>query len=222
MAGRMTDSFYGEGKTISLTAPYARESGEGALVDGLFGVATVDVAISVAAPFLTEGEFLLAKTSAQAWTQGQKIYWDDTNRRCDSDGSLGPCIGTATAAAANPSSTGYLKLTVEARNLSTSVPTTTVAAAGTTAANGGALPKTGFVLVSAADATKGVTLPSAVAGYQLVIKNSAAAVLKVWPATGDAVNAGAVDAVFSCPASTSFVITAYDATTWYTTPLVPS
>lgn len=99
-----------QGHTLTLTAPYLRTSGEGALIGSIFGIATGDVASGAAGEFQTVGVFELAKTSAQAWTEGQKIYWDDTNKRCDNDGTVGQLIGAATAAADNPSSTGYVKL----------------------------------------------------------------------------------------------------------------
>lgn len=106
----MAKNFIQPGKTITLNAPYARESGEGALKDRIFGVALVKVAISVDGEFATTGVWDLAKTSAQAWTQGQRIYWDDTNKRCDSGATLGQLIGVASEAAANPSSTGKVRL----------------------------------------------------------------------------------------------------------------
>lgn len=98
------------GKTLTLVAPYARSSGEGALVGSIFGVAHSDVANAVEGEFAVAGVFELAKTSAQAWTQGQKIYWDNSNKRCDTDGTVGMLIGTATEIAANPSSTGIVRL----------------------------------------------------------------------------------------------------------------
>ena len=101
------------------------------------------------------------------------------------------------------------------------IPSQTVAAAGTDATNGGAL-ATGFNLVSAANGTKGVVLPVAAAGKVVIVKNNAAGALKIWPATGDAVNAEIVDAVFSITNLTSVLLVAYDATTWYSVPLVAS
>lgn len=98
------------GDVITLVAPYQRNSGEGALVGSVFGVATTSVDNAVSAEFAIAGVFDLAKTSAQAWTQGQKVYWDNTNKRCDSDSTVGPLIGIATEAAANPSSTGKVRL----------------------------------------------------------------------------------------------------------------
>lgn len=104
------NTYVQDGKTLTLTAPYARASGEGALVGSVFGVATAAVANGAEGEFQVEGVVTIAKTSAQAWTQGQKIYWDNVNKRCDSDSTVGQLIGVATAAAANPSSTGTVKL----------------------------------------------------------------------------------------------------------------
>lgn len=99
-----------DGRILTLTAPYAVASGAGALVGSIFGVATSTYAEAEEGEFNTSGVYELAKTSAQAWTVGQKVYWDDTNKRCDTSGTVGPLIGTATAVADNPSSTSYVKL----------------------------------------------------------------------------------------------------------------
>jgi hypothetical protein len=101
------------------------------------------------------------------------------------------------------------------------VASATVAATGSTQADAAQLAG-GFTLVSAADATKGVKLPSAVAGRMVIIKNGANAVLKVWPSTGDAVNAIAVDSNYVLAANTSSILVAYDSTTWYSVPLLAS
>ena len=115
-----------------------------------------------------------------------------------------------TATAANVVSTGDLY-----------IKSATVAAAGSTQANAAALAG-GFSLVSGADATKGVLLPAAAAGRVVIIKNNAAAVLKVWPSSGDGINAITVDSNFTMASLTSCMYVAYDATTWYTVPLVAS
>jgi len=101
------------------------------------------------------------------------------------------------------------------------VASATVAATGSTQANAAQLAG-GFTLVSAADATKGVKLPEAVAGRVVIIKNGANAVLKVWPSTGDAVNAIAADSNYVLAANTSSILVAYDSTTWYSVPLLAS
>lgn len=115
--------------------------------------------------------------------------------------------------------------TVSATTLTTTgglyIPSATVAATGSTQANAAAVGD-GFTLVSGADATKGVLLPAAVAGRVIILKNNANAVLKVWPASGDAVNAIAADSNYVLAAYTSVLLVAYDATTWYSVPLLAS
>ena len=99
--------------------------------------------------------------------------------------------------------------------------TATVAATGSTQTDAASI-SDGLTLVSAADGTKGVKLPLAVAGRTVIIKNGAAAILKVWPAVGDAINAIAVDSNYVLAANTSSLLVAYDSTTWYSVPLLAS
>lgn len=140
------------GGTITLAAPYTRTSGQGALVGSIFGVAAADVTSGDDGEFDVVGVFTLAKTSAQAWTQGQKIYWDDSNKRCDSDSTVGQLIGVATEAADNPSSTGVVRLNGAAPSTAEGAQ---AAIADLTDNSGGA----------AADGTIGViTVPTALTG----------------------------------------------------------
>jgi predicted RecA/RadA family phage recombinase len=104
-----------------------------------------------------------------------------------------------------------------------SLDSATVAATGSTQGDAAAIAD-GFTLVTAADGTKGVKLPAAAAGALCLVKNADAAnaILKVYPDTGDAINALAANAALSMAAKTSAVFVAFDATTWYTIPLLPS
>src|SRR5690349_14065422 len=101
-------TFVQNGEAIELVAPYDRLSGEGALVGSIFGVATVDVLSTATANFITQGVVTLRKTSAQAWTLGVLIYWDNTNKEATTAAAAGAnkLIGVAAAVAANPSATG--------------------------------------------------------------------------------------------------------------------
>lgn len=101
------------------------------------------------------------------------------------------------------------------------IPTATVAATGTNQATAAALTD-GFTLVTAADATKAVRLPPAEPGLVVIIKNNVALALPVFPAVGDAINAGAANAAYTMAASVSLLLVAYDATTWYSVPLLGS
>jgi hypothetical protein len=101
------------------------------------------------------------------------------------------------------------------------VASATVAATGSTQANAAQLAG-GFTLVSAADGTKGVKLPEAAAGRVVILKNGAAAILKVWPSSGDAINAITADSNYVLASNTSSILVAYDSTTWYSVPLLAS
>lgn len=104
-----------------------------------------------------------------------------------------------------------------------SVKAATVAGAGTVQADA-ALIAEGLTLATGADATVGVKLPAAAAGACCIIKNedSANAVLKVYPADSDKINALAANASLDMAAKTSCILIAYDAEVWYTIPLLPS
>lgn len=106
----MATNYIQEGDTLVLAAPYDRLSGEGALIGSLFGVALATVASGANGTFTTQGVFQLPKTSAQAWTVGAKIYWDNTNKECTTTATSNTLIGCAVEAAANPSATGIVRL----------------------------------------------------------------------------------------------------------------
>lgn len=103
------------------------------------------------------------------------------------------------------------------------LPVSTTAATGNNQATAAAV-AAGFVLVTAADATKGVKLPAAVAGTYVILKNNANAVLKLYPGTDDKINGGAANAEYTAgvAAYASMILVAYDATDWYTVPLLAS
>jgi hypothetical protein len=96
-----------------------------------------------------------------------------------------------------------------------------LAAAGSTQADASVV-TSGWTIVSAADATKGVKLPAAVKGMQIQVKNDANAILKVYPATGGTINSLSANAALSMAAHTTATFTAVSSTRWVTSPLVPS
>jgi predicted RecA/RadA family phage recombinase len=98
------------GNVLTLVADRDVASGGGFQRGSIFGVATAAVLDTASGEFTTTGVYSLAKTTAQAWEVGEKVYWDDSNFWCDTDGTVGMLIGTATAVAVNPSSTGYVRL----------------------------------------------------------------------------------------------------------------
>ena len=96
---------------VRLTAPGGGVTkGLGYLIGSLFVVARSTAAAAAKFTGATAGVWTLTKTSAQAWTEGQKIYWNTSTSKADSDVTTGPLIGVAAEAAANPSSTGRVRL----------------------------------------------------------------------------------------------------------------
>ena len=97
------------------------------------------------------------------------------------------------------------------------------AAAGSTRADATALTAS-FSWVTAANATKGVVLPAPTAGRVIAIKNddTANAVLKVYAPGSAKINGVAGATAFSMAAKTACFFVAYDATDWFSIPLVAS
>jgi hypothetical protein len=132
--------------------------------------------------------------------------------------------GAVTAASATVTgavSAGSVSATTVTASGSLVIKSATVAATGTAQGDAAAV-AAGFTLVSAADGTKGVILPAASAGLVVIIKNNAAGALKIYPASGDAINALSANSAYSITNLTSTVLVAYDSTTWYSVPLVAS
>lgn len=104
----------------------------------------------------------------------------------------------------------------------TKVAVRTVAVGGTAQANANAVVE-GFNLVTGADGTAAVVLPVApLPGTVITLKNNANAVLKVFPGVSQTVNALTANAVFNQPAFTCCDLVAYNATAWFSKPLLPS
>ncbi len=103
-------NFIQPGDTVTVAAPYAVSSGAGVQVGVLFGIAATTAALGANVELKTTGVFEIPKNAAEAWTVGQPVYWDNTNKRATSTALTGSLIGVALAAAANPSSTGIVRL----------------------------------------------------------------------------------------------------------------
>ena len=108
----MAVSYKSEGALLSFTAP-----GGGVTLNTpvLIGSVLVIPAVTAAASATFTGSIGgawtgIAKATGEAWSEGEPLYWDDGNSRCTTVDNNVP-IGVATAAAANPSSTGYVRLT---------------------------------------------------------------------------------------------------------------
>lgn len=97
-----------------------------------------------------------------------------------------------------------------------------VAVAGTDQGTAAVLDE-GMTIVTGADGTAGVRLPTAVAGAMIFIKGTTAGVLNIYPATGAAINAIAANGVLALASGAIPVLLIATSTTqWYSFPLVAS
>lgn len=94
------------GCTLEVTALADVNSGDGVLVGKLFGVAEFSVKAGARVNISREGVYTLPKTSAQAWGEGDILYWDGTKATTASNSGANTLIGYAAAVAVNPSAFG--------------------------------------------------------------------------------------------------------------------
>lgn len=99
-----------DGEVLSLTAPYDVASGGGVKIGAIIGVASSAALSGEPVQIKRRGVFVLAKTSAQAWSAGDKLYWDDTNKVLTTTATGNTLCGVAVDAAANPSASGVALL----------------------------------------------------------------------------------------------------------------
>jgi predicted RecA/RadA family phage recombinase len=100
-----------KGDSINVAAPAGGVvSGQGYLIGSMFGISPVTAAAGVKIALWLVGCFSLKKNSAEAWTVGEAIYWDNTNMDCTATATGNTKIGVAIAAAANPSAVGSVRL----------------------------------------------------------------------------------------------------------------
>lgn len=102
-----------EGCRVKLAAPYARLSGEGALVGSIFGVALKDLANAEEGEFQLEGVVELAKASG-ALTQGAKVYWDNSAKNLTSTSMSNTLVGVVIVAAGSSDTTVIVRLGIVA------------------------------------------------------------------------------------------------------------
>lgn len=103
-------NFVKDGINIPLTANKNLTSGQGTVIGSIFGVATTDVLQGDEAEFSTKGVFDLAKTAAQTFAQGAKVYFNNSTNAATSTTGSNFLIGTAVKAAAGGDATVRVRL----------------------------------------------------------------------------------------------------------------
>lgn len=107
-------NFKQPGKTMTFTAPTGGVvSGRAYLIGSLLVVACATAAEGAEFEGQVEGVFSLPKAGSQAWTEGQKVYWDDSSNKCCTNvATAGQLIGVAAEAVGSGSgaTTGIVRL----------------------------------------------------------------------------------------------------------------
>lgn len=100
-----------QGEVLNLTAPAGGvTSGTPVKIGHLVVIPTVDADEGDSFAAARVGVFTVTKVSAQAWAEGDLIYWDNTAAKFTTVVGANTLVGCATAVAANPSSTGSVLL----------------------------------------------------------------------------------------------------------------
>ncbi len=210
-------NYRSEDDAIDYTPGSAVLGGDVVVVGQVPLVATTDIAASALGALRTEGIFAVPKITG-AISQMDPIYWNATGDPVSGTAGTGACnnagigkfMGYAAAAALSADARVDVILAgITTRGLA---PAQSVAAAGSTNAD-----------ATAITASAPITCVVATAVQFFLLKNTAAAILKVYPGTGAAINAlTATTGAISMASLTSTIFFASSATQWWTIPLLPS
>ncbi len=110
----MAKNYIQEGSTLTLTAPSGGvTSGEGYVIEGLFVVAlgTADAGAEFEGKVV--GVFELTKAAAESgkdFAAGERVFWDNTEKRVDKTNAAFFPIGVATKAATSTATSIHVRL----------------------------------------------------------------------------------------------------------------
>jgi predicted RecA/RadA family phage recombinase len=104
-------TFIQPGEALEFTAPAGGViAGTGVKIGDILVIALVTAAAGAKFNGVRTGVVEHAKLSAQAWTEGQQVNWDDGNKRFTTVTTGNFRAGVALAVAANPTATGLVVL----------------------------------------------------------------------------------------------------------------
>lgn len=89
-------NFVQPGNTLTVPAPATVQSGDGVLIEDLFGVAAGNAGSGDPVDIVVAGVFDLPKVGSEAWDIGSRIYW--TGSACTTADEDNTLIGIAVAA----------------------------------------------------------------------------------------------------------------------------
>lgn len=104
-------NFVQDGNIITVVAPYALASGDGAIVGSAFGVATGTAANGAQAEiFVGMGVVALTALTTDTGAVGTKMYWDNAARRATVTLTGNALIGVLTVAKTASDATATIRL----------------------------------------------------------------------------------------------------------------
>ena len=106
----MGNQYIQDGEFLDYTPGSAVAAGEVVLLTDRVFVAPRPIAASTLGVVATRGVFNLQKTTGEAWTQGQKLYWAAGTSKVTTTASTNKVIGYAAAAAASGDTEGKVLL----------------------------------------------------------------------------------------------------------------
>jgi predicted RecA/RadA family phage recombinase len=104
-------NFVQPGESLTFTAPAGGvTAGIGVKIGDILVIPDVTAAVGEQFTGQAEGVFEHDKLSAQAWTEGVQVNWDNTNKRFTTVTTGNFRAGIAVKAASNPSAKGIVRL----------------------------------------------------------------------------------------------------------------
>ena len=102
--------FYQDGKRIDIVQSGDIDSGDVVLIGELIGVQTHQIKKDEKGSVAVSGVFQVVKKSADTFTAGQKVYWDNTLKQATSTASGNTLMGITVAQAGSSDSTVLVKI----------------------------------------------------------------------------------------------------------------
>lgn len=92
------NNYIGPGNAVTVVMPYAVNAGAGVLKGAIFGVAQNTYASGATGVLALGGVFtnlVKASGTGEAWSVGDRLYWNDTNKNLTKTSTGNFCVGYA-------------------------------------------------------------------------------------------------------------------------------
>ena len=108
------NNFVQQGKRLTFVNGTSSDidSGDVVLITNRIAIAVADIAADASGEVQTEGVFTIDKTTSEAWTLGDQLYWDASGSKVTTTASSHQKAGIAAAIAESADTTGPVKINV--------------------------------------------------------------------------------------------------------------